>query len=112
MGTKEMQAHLHSLGLHVADAWGMFRLLDADSSSTVERQEFVSGCIRLKANATRLEMELLMSELVKMGKECNKNMRDIKKRLDLISGKAWRSSTATMSTTGSKDSFRAGLVPG
>merc|ERR1712039_942976 len=81
----KVQAQLHTLGLHVSDAWGLFRVLDSDHTLAVDQKEFVQGCVRLKENASKLEIEILLAELGKMEKHWNKSMRILNVKMEEVS---------------------------
>eukprot|EP00928_Gymnodinium_smaydae_P014969 TRINITY_DN15494_c0_g1_i1.p1 TRINITY_DN15494_c0_g1~~TRINITY_DN15494_c0_g1_i1.p1 ORF type:complete len:729 (+),score=142.38 TRINITY_DN15494_c0_g1_i1:55-2241(+) len=58
--SERMQAILQTLEIDVADAWTLFKLLDADGGGNVDVDEFVEGCIRLKGEAKSIQMAQLM----------------------------------------------------
>lgn len=60
-------AYFEHLGLDPADAWDLFKVLDTDGSDAVDREEFVTGCLRLKGFAKVMDIEKLQYE--------NKHMR-------------------------------------
>merc|ERR1711879_697696 len=45
------RAYLQSLGIDISDAWTLSKLFDADNSGTVDREEWIHGCMTLKGNA-------------------------------------------------------------
>lgn len=59
---KAIQVYFESVDLDVAEARGLFRLLDSDKSGTVEAEEFVMGCLRLKGEAKAIDLATLMYE--------------------------------------------------
>lgn len=68
---KELEDHLDSdqvcayfeeLGLDPTDAWDLFKLLDKDGSTLINRHEFIEGCLRLKGNAKVIDVEKLQYE--------------------------------------------------
>eukprot|EP00928_Gymnodinium_smaydae_P094452 TRINITY_DN7936_c0_g3_i2.p1 TRINITY_DN7936_c0_g3~~TRINITY_DN7936_c0_g3_i2.p1 ORF type:complete len:679 (+),score=90.80 TRINITY_DN7936_c0_g3_i2:218-2038(+) len=54
-----MKAFLESFEIDPSDAWTLFRLLDADGGGSVDSEEFVDGCIRLKGNAKTIHVAQL-----------------------------------------------------
>merc|ERR1712224_483211 len=66
LGNTVVLAHLHTLGLEVHEAVGLFRLLDVDESHEVSIDEFVVGCMRLKGGAKSIDLATLMYENKKM----------------------------------------------
>jgi len=72
--SEHMQALLQTFEIENADAWTFFKLLDADGGGSVDIDEFVSGCIRLKGNARSIQIAQLMyhhkwimNQLVELG---------------------------------------------
>lgn len=55
-------AYFESLGLDPSDAWDLFKLIDADSSATINCEEFVIGCLRLRGPAKAIDVEKMMYE--------------------------------------------------
>eukprot|EP00928_Gymnodinium_smaydae_P002318 TRINITY_DN10828_c0_g4_i1.p1 TRINITY_DN10828_c0_g4~~TRINITY_DN10828_c0_g4_i1.p1 ORF type:complete len:703 (+),score=111.77 TRINITY_DN10828_c0_g4_i1:45-2153(+) len=55
-----MKAFLESFEIDTSDAWLLFRLLDTDSGGSIDYEEFVDGCIRLKGNAKCIQVAQLM----------------------------------------------------
>lgn len=53
------QAYLQALGIDTNDAWTMVKLLDSDNSGTVEKQEFVDGCMSLRGEAKAIHLAML-----------------------------------------------------
>merc|ERR1712087_677028 len=64
--TQEMQAYMSAMELDVAEAKGLFRLLDTQEAQEVSIDEFVVGCFRLKGQAKGLDLATLMYENKKM----------------------------------------------
>merc|ERR1712151_987321 len=52
-----------SLDIDAADAWTLFKLLDADNSNYVTYDEFVEGCLALRGVAKTVGLKELMYEL-------------------------------------------------
>merc|ERR1719265_1323480 len=61
-----MRAHLAAIGLDAAEAEGLFRLLDLDSSGTITVEEFIFGCMRMRGSAKSIDMATLMYENKRM----------------------------------------------
>eukprot|EP00441_Pelagodinium_beii_P010177 CAMPEP_0197682786 /NCGR_PEP_ID=MMETSP1338-20131121/96983_1 /TAXON_ID=43686 ORGANISM="Pelagodinium beii, Strain RCC1491" /NCGR_SAMPLE_ID=MMETSP1338 /ASSEMBLY_ACC=CAM_ASM_000754 /LENGTH=227 /DNA_ID=CAMNT_0043264287 /DNA_START=362 /DNA_END=1045 /DNA_ORIENTATION=- len=49
-----------ALGVDVSEARGLFLLLDADESGSVDFEEFLGGCMKLHGNARAIDLETLM----------------------------------------------------
>jgi len=58
----DMQEYFKDLNVDVSEAQGLFRLLDVDGSGSVDSDEIVSGCLRLRGEARAIELALLMQE--------------------------------------------------
>jgi Ca2+-binding EF-hand superfamily protein len=72
LSLEEFEAHLSdtrmiaffdTLDIQASDAWALFKLLDADGGGTIDADEFVSGCIRLRGDAKAVHMEKLNHEM-------------------------------------------------
>lgn len=58
-----VQAYLALLELNTSDAWSLFQLLgDENSAHTVDAEDFVDGCLRLKGSARSIDLALLRKE--------------------------------------------------
>lgn len=62
LGEERMQAFLHTIEIDTADAWTFFKLLDADGGGSVDIDEFVEGCLRLRGNAKSIHVAQMMYE--------------------------------------------------
>eukprot|EP00930_Biecheleria_cincta_P075527 TRINITY_DN62698_c0_g1_i1.p1 TRINITY_DN62698_c0_g1~~TRINITY_DN62698_c0_g1_i1.p1 ORF type:complete len:566 (+),score=85.67 TRINITY_DN62698_c0_g1_i1:83-1780(+) len=61
-----VQTWFESLELDVNDAWNFFKLLDSDGGASIEVEEFLMGCLRLRGGARALDMAQLMHEQRKL----------------------------------------------
>eukprot|EP00929_Paragymnodinium_shiwhaense_P063042 TRINITY_DN31521_c0_g3_i6.p1 TRINITY_DN31521_c0_g3~~TRINITY_DN31521_c0_g3_i6.p1 ORF type:complete len:615 (-),score=86.53 TRINITY_DN31521_c0_g3_i6:304-2148(-) len=50
------KAMFSSLDMDIENIWELFRLLDAQENAIIEIDEFVMGCLRLKGNASALDL--------------------------------------------------------
>merc|ERR1712039_230624 len=62
LSEERMQAFLHTIEIDTADAWTFFKLLDADGGGSVDIDEFVEGCLRLRGNAKSIHVAQMMYE--------------------------------------------------
>lgn len=62
MQDQNVQAYFTSLELDVDDAWSFFKLLDTDRGHSIEIEEFLMGCMRLRGPAKALDFAKLMHE--------------------------------------------------
>merc|ERR1711879_695987 len=53
-----------------------FKLLDTDHSGTLDREEFIVGCLRLKGGTTAVDSEMTMRTL----KNIQKNLKALKEK--------------------------------
>eukprot|EP00933_Yihiella_yeosuensis_P033327 TRINITY_DN27057_c0_g1_i1.p1 TRINITY_DN27057_c0_g1~~TRINITY_DN27057_c0_g1_i1.p1 ORF type:complete len:831 (+),score=115.06 TRINITY_DN27057_c0_g1_i1:283-2775(+) len=58
----EMRAYFKAMDLDPSEARGLFQLLDLDGSGTIDAQEFLNGCLRLRGPAKALDLHLVMRE--------------------------------------------------
>merc|ERR1712187_451088 len=71
-----MQAFLNAIEIDPSDAWTFFKLLDSDGGGSVDIEEFVEGCCRLRGNAKSIhvaqmmyENKWIMNKLTEIGQE-------------------------------------------
>lgn len=57
----QVAAYFRALDMDLNNAWKLFTLLDPDGSGTIDLNEFVEGCLKLRGPATRLDMEMVLS---------------------------------------------------
>eukprot|EP00931_Biecheleriopsis_adriatica_P055236 TRINITY_DN32600_c0_g1_i2.p1 TRINITY_DN32600_c0_g1~~TRINITY_DN32600_c0_g1_i2.p1 ORF type:complete len:571 (-),score=87.85 TRINITY_DN32600_c0_g1_i2:331-1992(-) len=62
----EMIACFESIGLGIGEAWELFKLMDADGSNTVDIEEFVTGCMKLKGAASSVDTAFVRQDLQKL----------------------------------------------
>mmetsp|Transcript_65243 Transcript_65243/g.180970 ORF Transcript_65243/g.180970 Transcript_65243/m.180970 type:complete len:571 (+) Transcript_65243:59-1771(+) len=62
LNDRQVQAYFHSLEITVDDAWNLFRLLDDNESNSIDLEEFVTGCLRLRGSARSIDIHMLMYE--------------------------------------------------
>eukprot|EP00439_Symbiodinium_sp_Y106_P049593 s3353_g6.t1 len=57
-----VQQYFQTLGLDVWDAWSFFKLLDQDAGGSVEVEEFLMGCLRLRGHATAIDVVKILQD--------------------------------------------------
>jgi len=62
----EFEELLNSIGLDVSEAQNVFKLLDLNGTGSINAEEFLAGCIRLRSDAKALDMMVLMRETRRM----------------------------------------------
>merc|ERR1712151_485740 len=63
LDTPQMQEFFKAIDVDQSEAKGLFRLLDLDDSGSVNAEEFLSGCLRLRGPAKALDLALLIREV-------------------------------------------------
>jgi len=67
LGDARIQAYFESMDMDTSNAWKLFNLLDSDSEGSVDIEEFVMGCLRLRGQASRIDYEMLCSQMRSIG---------------------------------------------
>ena len=62
INTPAVREYFTTLGLDVWDAWSFFKLLDADAGGSVEIEEFLMGCLRLRGQATAIDVGKILQD--------------------------------------------------
>jgi len=60
MNSPEVRTYFETIDLDVWDAWSFFKLLDLDEGGSVEIEEFLMGCLRLRGSARSMDVAKLM----------------------------------------------------
>lgn len=71
-------------GLDVWDAWSFFKLLDADAGGSVEIEEFLMGCLRLRGQATAIDVGKILQDQEWMIKSQDKFYRYMDRAIQKI----------------------------
>jgi len=78
---EQVSAYFDSLGIDPSDAWDLFKLLDVDSSQSIDVEEFIDGCMRLRGPAKALQLAKMMYENKIMRKQLSTFMRYVQSTL-------------------------------
>merc|ERR1711988_1160796 len=78
------QAKFAVLGIEPEDAFSLFKLLDKSGDGIIDGDEFVSGCLRLRGMATRLDVEMLSYSFEFHMKKLDKFMEHVTERLGQV----------------------------
>jgi len=62
MNDPAMQAYLEALELDASDAWTLFKLLVSGGNHSIDCDDFIMGCMRLKGVAKAIDLAQLMYE--------------------------------------------------
>jgi hypothetical protein len=65
---KEIGAYFDSLGIDANQATNLFNLLDTDRNGSIDEDEFMFGCIRIKGEAKSLDVAIIHEE-IKLSRE-------------------------------------------
>ncbi|CAK9032718.1 unnamed protein product [Durusdinium trenchii] len=89
----EVREYFQTLGLDVWDAWSFFKLLDEDGGGEVEVEEFLMGCLRLRGQATAMDVGKIINDQTWLIKNQGKfqayvevELAQLKEYLALIAG--------------------------
>jgi len=66
LGKTHVRDCLKAIDINPCEARGLFTLLDLDNSGTIDAEEFLSGCLRIRGPAKALELVLVLKELTSM----------------------------------------------
>lgn len=80
MDTDDMQEYFKAINVDPSEAKNLFKLLDVDRSGSINAEELVSGCLRLRGQAKALELSLLMYQTNQM----HSNLRSVTKKMDAL----------------------------
>jgi len=59
---RQLQAYFEAMGLDVDDAWALFKLMDKDKTNTIDIEEFVEACMRLRGFAKGIDIARLAQD--------------------------------------------------
>jgi len=77
LAKEDIQAFFRMVHLRLDDAWELFRLCDRDHSNTVNRDEFVFGCLKLSGNAKHMDLAIVMEDMRKSLSLIHRSILDI-----------------------------------
>lgn len=89
----EVREYFQTLGLDVWDAWSFFKLLDEDGGGEVEIEEFLMGCLRLRGQATAMDVGKIINDQTWQIKNQGKfqayvevELKQLKEHLSILTG--------------------------
>merc|ERR1711988_321959 len=86
LDTPEMRAYFKAIDLDPSEARGLFRLLDMDDSGTINAEEFLNGCLRLRGPAKALDLALVMREMRRMHSQFDSHLSVMQHQLSSSTG--------------------------
>eukprot|EP00927_Polykrikos_kofoidii_P076019 TRINITY_DN7264_c0_g1_i1.p1 TRINITY_DN7264_c0_g1~~TRINITY_DN7264_c0_g1_i1.p1 ORF type:complete len:855 (+),score=175.18 TRINITY_DN7264_c0_g1_i1:132-2696(+) len=84
---EEMQEYFKAIDVDISEAKGLFKLIDADGSGSIDAVEFVSGCMRLRGPAKALELALLLHETNRMHEWLTDKILKLESMVDKSAGR-------------------------
>mmetsp|Transcript_147251 Transcript_147251/g.267679 ORF Transcript_147251/g.267679 Transcript_147251/m.267679 type:complete len:233 (+) Transcript_147251:2-700(+) len=69
MDTTEMQEYFRSINVDPSEAKKLFELIDTDGSESINAEELVQGCLRLRGAAKALDLQVLFHMNCKMNQQ-------------------------------------------
>mmetsp|Transcript_57686 Transcript_57686/g.167444 ORF Transcript_57686/g.167444 Transcript_57686/m.167444 type:complete len:670 (-) Transcript_57686:190-2199(-) len=72
-----VKAYFDALELDASDAYAFFKLMDADMGDSIDLNEFVEGCMRLRGHAKGIDLHLLGNEQRKFVRRYEEDMQRI-----------------------------------
>merc|ERR1712216_846044 len=70
----KMESFFKSVDVDVSEAKGLFHLLDIEGTGTVDVDDFIMGCLRLRGAAKAIDLATLMSETRRLRREWRMHM--------------------------------------
>mmetsp|Transcript_83262 Transcript_83262/g.129952 ORF Transcript_83262/g.129952 Transcript_83262/m.129952 type:complete len:151 (+) Transcript_83262:493-945(+) len=87
-----MKQYFEFLDVDISEAKRLFQLLDTDGSGTLEADEFLGGCMRLRGNARAMDLELMAYEHRRFQKKISSHAKIVQARLDelIVATSSWQ----------------------
>merc|ERR550537_1648760 len=76
-----MKEYFRAIDVDPSEAKGLFRLLDMDGSGTINAEEFLNGCLRLRGPAKALDLALVMREMRRMHTQFDAHLNAVEQEL-------------------------------
>jgi len=104
----EMMRYFDFLDVDVSDARALFTLIDTDASGSIDCEEFLESCLRLKGPAKALDHQVLMREVSDMGMQMRKVLNILERQPDREGDTAGKRSALRMTLTQGKPGCGSG----
>merc|ERR1712060_948924 len=82
---KYMQEFFMAIDVDLREAKTVFRLIDVDGSGSLDLEEFMNGCLRLRGPARALDLTMLLNEF---RRSCRRNVSISQQLESVIDGQA------------------------
>jgi len=79
-----MNMYFKAIDLDKEEARDLFRLIDIDESGTIDAEEFVNGCFRLRGPAKAIDLATLMHETKRMNRKWREHALFVEKTLTWV----------------------------
>lgn len=84
LNNQEIGAYFSRLGVDCSEVEKLFHLLDEDGSKSIDKEEFMYGCLRLRGAAKSLDLAILHSQLSFAIKAIQELDQSMKRRLERL----------------------------
>lgn len=77
VNSKDMKELFKAIDLDISEAHCVFKILDLDDDGTLDADEFLSGCLRLRGAAKALDVLVLMREIRSMQQQLVQQLQSV-----------------------------------
>jgi hypothetical protein len=84
LDTAAMKEYFEAVNLDTSEAPYLFEILDMDGSGSVDREEFVSGLLRLRGNAKALDLTVMMKETSRVYQHMERQMQRMSNHVERL----------------------------
>jgi len=81
---EEVHRRFFRMGIDPENAWMLFMLLDQDKSGSVTIEEFVAGCMRLRGECQRIDLHVMLQEVMMRVDGLDSVMTKMTQQLDAV----------------------------
>eukprot|EP00928_Gymnodinium_smaydae_P027982 TRINITY_DN21470_c1_g1_i1.p1 TRINITY_DN21470_c1_g1~~TRINITY_DN21470_c1_g1_i1.p1 ORF type:complete len:593 (+),score=141.09 TRINITY_DN21470_c1_g1_i1:55-1833(+) len=76
-----LEAFFDAIDMDTTNMWKLYKLLDQENTGVISIEDFVDGCLRLRGQATRIDVEVMMGEAKRGTQQVNETVTDVANRL-------------------------------
>jgi Ca2+-binding EF-hand superfamily protein len=88
LGLAEVRAEFAMLEIKPQDAWNMFKLLDESGDGVLDKEEFISGCLNLQGDSTKMDISLLMYDINSTSSQLDMGLKQVLRTLEKMDSKS------------------------